>query len=90
MYSWPRVAERTEAVYIAAATSLRDDSLAARFRRYAKCGTYFGPLCCLIAAFDYLLWLFLEWLLPANEIDLAPDLPADAYPKMTYGNDGVG
>lgn len=76
MYSWARVAERTEKVYEAAAASWRDDSLAARFRRYAKCGTYFGKLCCLVAAFDYLLWCMLTWLLPAADVDIAPDFPA--------------
>jgi phosphatidylinositol N-acetylglucosaminyltransferase subunit A len=79
MYSWPRVAERTEAVYVAAADSRRDDGLAARFRRYAKCGVYFGKLCCLLVAFDYLLWCLLEWLFPAADIDVAVDIPPGAF-----------
>ena len=36
MYSWERIAVRTERVYDAAATSLRDDSMLARLTRYYK------------------------------------------------------
>ena len=38
MYSWERVAVRTERVYDAVADSRRDDSMLARLRRYYKCG----------------------------------------------------
>jgi phosphatidylinositol glycan class A protein len=76
MYSWPRIAARTEVVYYAAAASERDDSLAARFGRYARCGIIFGKLCCCVAAADYLLWKLIEWWYPAGDIDIATDFPS--------------
>ena len=38
MYSWERIAVRTERVYDAAAASQRDDSMLARLSRFYKCG----------------------------------------------------
>ena len=37
MYSWERIAVRTERVYDAAAASRRDDSMLARLTRFYKC-----------------------------------------------------
>ena len=41
--------------------------------RYYGCGAWAGKILCVMVAIDYLLFLFLEWLQPRNEIDLAPD-----------------
>jgi phosphatidylinositol glycan class A protein len=50
-----------------------------RLRRYYKCGAWFGKICCCITAVDWMYWRFLEWWLPRDSIDIAPELPpADA------------
>ena len=50
-----------------------------------------------MVAIDYLLFLFLEWLQPRNEIDLAPDFSLETYrrlcqqaDKSSKEDDGVG
>ena len=75
MYRWTDVAARTQAVYDAAASSSRDDSLIGRLRRYFKCGRVFGKICTSIAAVDVLLWTWLRWWQPASRIEVAPDFP---------------
>lgn len=72
-YDWRRVAERTVRVYDDVFASRRDDSTAARLGRAAKCGPWFGKLCCCILAVDLLLLRWLRWWRPAADIDAAPD-----------------
>ncbi|KAL4457771.1 hypothetical protein ABPG75_012636 [Micractinium tetrahymenae] len=64
-----------ESVPSCAACVPRDDSMVGRLRRYHKCGTWFGKICCCITAVDWLYWQFLEWWQPACSIEPAPDFP---------------
>lgn len=47
-------------------------SLSDRLERYHNCGLVAGKIGAMIMAVDYLLFLFLEWLLPPSMIDQAP------------------
>lgn len=76
MYSWHAVAVRTEEVYREALGLGRDDSPAARLARYARCGKWFGKLCCCVVAVDWLVWRWLEWWDPADAIPRAHAFPA--------------
>lgn len=73
MYSWGVVAERTERVYHKAIDS--NTGVAERMKRYLLCGKWFGKICCLIAAFDWLYLCILEYLYPAHRIPRAKDFP---------------
>ena len=74
MYSWSRVAERTESVYDTVQKLRRDDSLLSGLERYRKCGPLAGVIFVLLAmAMNILAWL-LEWWKPARSIDVAPDM----------------
>ncbi|KNC98673.1 phosphatidylinositol N-acetylglucosaminyltransferase SPT14 [Spizellomyces punctatus DAOM BR117] len=91
MYNWSDVAERTEMVYD---TIMTDPhlSLVERLQRYHECGVYAGILACMIVALDYLIWLFLEWLLPREDIDVSPAFNHDLFleicqKKITTRND---
>jgi hypothetical protein len=75
MYSWHDVAVRTVRVYDAAMASARDDSLLARMRRYSECGPWAGRAFAAIAAIGHLYWRWLEWRLPACDVELAVDWP---------------
>jgi phosphatidylinositol glycan class A protein len=81
MYDWDNVAARTEVVY---RTVHRKPNLPLldRLQKFLGCGLYFGKINCLLAALDYLLWQFLEWLQPAADIDAAIDFPYLEYKKM--------
>jgi len=74
MYSWENVAERTERVYerIYKQPKL---PLIERFRRYYGCGPMAGKLFVLVVALDYLLLKLLEWLRPADGIDVCLEFP---------------
>ena len=72
-YNWPRIAARTEKVYEAAVTTWRDDTLMGRFCRYYQCGSWFGKICCCVAAVVDLYWRWLELLHPRSCIDKAVD-----------------
>lgn len=75
MYNWPRIAARTEVVYKAAVVSQRDDSLMGRFCRYYLCGSWFGKICCCVAAVMHLYWRWIEMMCPRKNIDIAPTFP---------------
>ena len=75
MYNWPRIAARTEVVYKAAVISQRDDSLMGRFCRYYLCGSWFGKICCCVAAVMHLYWRWLELMYPRDDMDIVPDFP---------------
>ncbi|KAL0044537.1 hypothetical protein WJX82_011610 [Trebouxia sp. C0006] len=70
-YNWPRIAARTEKVYEAAVTTWRDDSLMGRFCRYYQCGSWFGKICCCVAAVLHLYWKWLEAVCPRTDIEIA-------------------
>jgi hypothetical protein len=73
MYNWNDVAERTEQVYWKM-REMHDYPLIERLRRYYGCGTWAGKIFCCVIALDFLFHLLLEYLLPKNEVDIAPDL----------------
>ena len=73
MYNWNDVAERTEQVYWKM-REMPDYPLIERLRRYYGCGTWAGKIFCCVIVLDFLFHLFLEYLLPKNEIDIALDL----------------
>ena len=50
--------------------------------RYYGCGVWAGKIMCIMVAIDYLLYLFLEWLLPRNLIDIAPDFSMETYQRL--------
>ena len=67
-YSWPAVAACTERVYAATMREARDDTPLGRLRRYIRCGPIFGPLACMVAAFDMIFLHWLEWWQPTSRI----------------------
>ncbi|RGB43371.1 Glycosyltransferase Family 4 protein [Rhizophagus diaphanus] len=81
MYSWVNVAERTEKVYDAI-WKMRIPPLMERLRRYYGCGLWAGKIFCILIAIDYLIWRFLEWLFPEQDIEIAPAFPYQKYSKM--------
>lgn len=46
-----------------------------RFKRYYGCGVWAGKLFCLVAAIDFLIYMFLEWWFPRADIDIVTDWP---------------
>ena len=54
-----------------------------RFKRYYGCGVWAGKLFCLVAAIDFLLFVFLEWWYPRGDIDVATD-----WPRKVVENEG--
>ncbi|KFH73798.1 phosphatidylinositol glycan, class A [Podila verticillata NRRL 6337] len=81
MYSWVNVAERTEKVYDSISQA-RDPPLIERLRSYYGCGVFVGKLFCIMIALDYLFWVYLEWILPRDEIEIAPKFPYKKFKKM--------
>lgn len=77
-YSWDWVAERTERVYDRISTS-KPLSLYERLMSYASVGPLFGIVCWMLCVMDWLLLVALEWWLPAEKIDVAPDFPMELY-----------
>lgn len=72
MYSWADVAHRTEKVYDRVMRR-PVPSLLLRLHKYYACGSWAGPLFCLLVALDHLFWCLLEWLCPRGSIDIAPN-----------------
>ncbi|KAH8817756.1 transferase [Flagelloscypha sp. PMI_526] len=67
-YNWASVAERTEKVY-AAAMNKPFMSFSERLQRTMSLGVAAGPIYTIILIVDCLWFLFLEWLIPREEID---------------------
>lgn len=86
MYSWMNVAERTEKVYFRMIDS-EPLPLIERLRRYYGCGVWAGKLFCVVVAANYLFWLFLEWLYPRDEVDIAPNFNLEKYQTMSRQQD---
>ncbi|KAL1883338.1 Phosphatidylinositol N-acetylglucosaminyltransferase GPI3 subunit [Diaporthe australafricana] len=53
----------------------RDFALIDRLKRYYGCGIWAGKLFCLCVIIDYLFFLFLEWVAPRGDIDIAAEWP---------------
>ncbi|CAG8450479.1 15007_t:CDS:2 [Funneliformis mosseae] len=81
MYSWVNVAERTEKVYDTI-WQMRIPPLMERLRRYYGCGVWAGKIFCILVAIDYLVWKFLEWIFPEQDIEIASAFPYQKYKKM--------
>lgn len=71
MYSWRNVAERTEKVY-RMCIAQPDMDLVERWRRYYGCGLWAGKIFAFLVALDYLIVVFLEWLVPSAGIERCP------------------
>ena len=78
MYSWHKVAKRTEKVYDAALKCPKL-SFIDRMRVYLTVGPVAGLACVLMTVLDYGLWLLLEWLQPRSSIEIATDFPYRRY-----------
>ena len=77
MYSWEDVAARTEKVYdFIQGHQVRDDTLLGRMRRFHQCGAVAGKLFACVALVDTWVHRAIAWAQPAEEIDVAPDVPA--------------
>ncbi|CAG8443867.1 10284_t:CDS:10 [Ambispora gerdemannii] len=81
MYSWVNVACRTEKVYDTI-WQMKTPPLMERLRRYYGCGVWAGKIFCVLVAIDYLIWMFLEWVAPREDIEIAPAFPYQKYRKM--------
>ncbi|KAF3766590.1 family 4 glycosyltransferase [Cryphonectria parasitica EP155] len=53
----------------------RDFALIDRLKRYYGCGIWAGKLFCLCVVIDYIFFLFLEWVAPREDIDIAAEWP---------------
>lgn len=72
MYTWTNVAERTEKVYNLVRDSANRD-VAARIKRYYNCGPLAGKLFVIAAVLNLWFLAFLSYLIPAKNIETAPD-----------------
>ncbi len=81
MYNWVDVSKRTEEVYQRVSQQPRLPFIE-RLRRYYGSGPWAGKLNCAIATLHLLWLLLLEWLQPASEIEIAPDLPLDLHRRI--------
>ena len=43
-----------------------------------RCGSWFGKICCCIAAVDDMYWRWLRWWCPDSIFEIAPDHPSIA------------
>ena len=50
--------------------------------RYYECGPVAGKVFCGIVAIDYLVWRAIEWIWPHDQIDIAPDFPAEMLTEL--------
>lgn len=81
MYSWGDVAERTENVY-RLILQKNKIPLIERLRKYYGCGVVAGKLFCILVIIDFLFLKFLEWLLPADSMDIVPRFKIERYRKF--------
>jgi len=78
MYTWDDVAERTEKVYDRI-IDRKPLPLIDRLRKYYGCGLWAGKLFCMLVALGYIIWRFLEWISPRENIEVAIDFPFEEY-----------
>ena len=81
MYTWEKVAMRTEKVYEAAIKCKRL-SLSDRLRVYLTVGPVAGLLAVIFTVIDYAMWRLLERIQPRETIEIAPDFPLDRYKEV--------
>jgi len=53
-----------------------------RLRRYYGCGVWAGKIFSVMVAIDYIIFLILEWLMPRDKVDIAPDFPLERYQRL--------
>ena len=73
MYSWWRVAERTESVYDMTVASQREDALADDILRLLQCGPVAGVIFALLAMALRIVATVVEWWRPRTSIEVVPD-----------------
>lgn len=73
MYSWTRVAERTEIVYDRVMAN-KHRTLLERLENFHSAGLIYGKIVCLLVVLNFFFFLVCEWLFPREEIDEAIDL----------------
>lgn len=56
---------------------------------YYGCGVFVGKLFCIMIALDYLFWVYLEWILPRDEIEIAPKFPYKKFKKVNLHEECV-
>ena len=74
LYSWRDVAARTVRVYDRVAGT-PPAPLIERLARYYSTGRVLGLLAVGIAVLVFLFWRFVEWCMPEEDMDIAPDFP---------------
>lgn len=73
MYNWLDVAERTEKVYNAIASS-KIPKFSTRILRYLTAGPFVGLVACFFMTLLYLYRLVLEYCFPSSNIEICPDI----------------
>eukprot|EP01031_Cornospumella_fuschlensis_P026244 gene26244-31703_t len=79
MYSWSEVCRRTEVVYGNIAATRRP-SLALRLVRYSSSGIFSGFIACVLVTLLHLFWRVCEYLYPAKDIEVCPDISLHGQP----------
>ncbi|CCW66253.1 unnamed protein product [Phytomonas sp. Hart1] len=77
-YSWDWVAARTERVYDRI-INMPTLSTYERCMSYVSLGRVFGIICWMLYAVDWLMSVLLEYFIPVEGIDIAPDFPMELY-----------
>jgi hypothetical protein len=85
IYNWPEVAARTVRVYDAIAAT-PTVPLIERFRRYYGVGRVFGPIVLVLMSLIYLVFVTLEIVAPAVDVDIVPDLPWSSIEELEDGD----
>ncbi len=78
LYSWRDVAARTVRVYDRVAATPAAP-LVERLARYYSTGRVLGLLAVGIAVLVFLFWRVVEWCMPEEDIDIAPDFPRGTF-----------
>ncbi|XP_041378436.1 phosphatidylinositol N-acetylglucosaminyltransferase subunit A-like [Gigantopelta aegis] len=74
LYSWRDVARRTEIIYNTVC-QVPEPDLANRLQRYYDCGPVAGKLFVMATVLNLLVFTVLQWLMPTEKIEPAPDIP---------------
>lgn len=85
MYSWQKIAERTEVVYAESKKKVlvKDDNYLPVLEKYYACGLVYGKILCVLFVLElYLLYFIKRFWRPASEIDIAPDFDRKTYKEI--------
>ena len=86
MYTWDKVAMRTEKVYDSISNS-PVPPLDEKLNRWYECGAVAGKIYCFLGIIDLLFLLLLNWLIPKQLIDKAPEVRRDQIINDTCDRD---